>query len=200
MSEELYCFVELLFAQRVRAVTGLRWLTVCCNAVVTLPGPSGGDIYIRKLFLHCLQSPIPKIASCYKSKDGRIVIVAYVLLVIGEIETLSLMLYHSWKLYRSEYDLPLVRVLVRHDIFHFTCGFLFSTMVVIVTVVIPIWLQASYGDAASELQFVMHGILATRMHRELYSTAHYTEETSIGDASLPEPLVFAPAPVVRDAT
>jgi len=85
-----------------------------------------------------MQSPIPAVASCYDSKQGPIVILAYALLVIAEIgefhgifilsleyfkETLSFMLYYSWKLY-TEYrkDLPLVRVLVRHNIFYFSCG------------------------------------------------------------------------------
>lgn len=99
------------------------------------------------------------------------------------------MLYHSWKLYR-EYgrDLPLVRVLVRHNIFYFACGLLFSTVVVVAVVALP----APYGDSASDLQFVIHGILATRMHRELYNAAHHTEETSTGNI-MSLPLVFAPA-------
>jgi len=32
-----------------------------------------------------MQSPLPKVVNCYGSKQSRIVIVAYVLLVIGEI-------------------------------------------------------------------------------------------------------------------
>ncbi|KAG2035813.1 hypothetical protein BDR03DRAFT_961627 [Suillus americanus] len=135
-----------------------------------------------------MQSPIPKVASCYDSKQSRIIIVAYVLLVIAEIEILSFMLYHSWKLYREHgNDMPLVRVLVRHNIFYFACGLVFSTAAVVAVVTLP----ASYVDAVSDLQFVIHGILSTRMHRELYNTAHYTEETSTG--TMPLPLVFAPA-------
>jgi len=39
------------------------------------------------------------------------------------IETLSLMLYHSWKFYReSRRTIPLVRIMIRHHIFYFTCG------------------------------------------------------------------------------
>ncbi|KAG2075341.1 hypothetical protein BDR04DRAFT_1140069 [Suillus decipiens] len=187
--------IPLELTYRVCAVTGLRWLIACCNVILFLV-PVAVILTLDNSSSTVIQSPIPKVASCYSSKHGRIVIIAYILLVIGEIETLSLMLYHSWKLYRSEYNLPLVRVLVRHNIFHFTCGLLSSTIVVVVMVALP----ASYGGAASELQFVMHGILATRMQRELYSTAHHTEEASIGSTSLPEPLVFAPAPVVRDVT
>jgi hypothetical protein len=39
------------------------------------------------------------------------------------IEILSFMLFRSWKLYREHgNDLPLVRVLVRHNISYFACG------------------------------------------------------------------------------
>jgi hypothetical protein len=86
-----------------------------------------------------LQSPIPEITSCYISKTGHVVIVAYIILVIGEtstfhdtcvsphlsicIEILGLMLYHSWILYRDpERIIPLARILVRHNVFYFTCG------------------------------------------------------------------------------
>lgn len=136
-----------------------------------------------------MQSPIPKVASCYDSKQSRIVIVAYVLLVIAEIEILSFMLYHSWNHYKEHgNDMPLVQVLVKHNTSYFACGLLFSTATVVAVVALP----ASYGDAISDLQFVIHGILATRMHRELYNTVHHTEETSARNVSLP--LVFAPAP------
>jgi hypothetical protein len=86
-----------------------------------------------------LQSPIPEITSCYTSETGHVVIVAFILLVIGEtgtfhntcvsphssicIEILGLMLYHSWILYREpERIIPLVQILIRHNVFYFTCG------------------------------------------------------------------------------
>ncbi|KAG1843787.1 hypothetical protein DFJ58DRAFT_34688 [Suillus subalutaceus] len=178
---------EALFMQRVCAVMGRRWLITCCNVLLFLV-PVAVTFTLTHSSAIITQSPIPKFASCYDSKQSRIVIVAYVLLVITEIEILSFMLYHSWKLYREHgNDMPLVRVLVRHNMFYFACGLLFSTTVVIVVVTLP----ASYGDVASVFQIVIHGILATRMHRELYNTAHHTEETSTRNMSLP--LVFAPA-------
>ncbi|KAG1887382.1 hypothetical protein F4604DRAFT_1721731 [Suillus subluteus] len=178
---------ESLFMQRVWAVMGRRWLITCCNVVLLLV-PVVVTLTLSHSSSTIMQSPIPKVASCYDSKQSRIIIVAYVLLVIIEIEILSFMLYHSWKLYGAHgNDIPLVRVLVRHNMFYFACGLLFSTTVVVVVVTLP----ASYGDVASTFQIVIHGILATRMHRELYNTAHHTEETSTRNVSLP--LVFAPA-------
>ncbi|KAG2348016.1 hypothetical protein BDR05DRAFT_601474 [Suillus weaverae] len=178
----LFC-AESLFMQRVLAMMGHRWLMACCNVVVMVV-----TLTLYNSSSTIILSPVPKVGSCYSSKQGRILILAYVLLVIAEIETLGFMLYHSWKLYRGHGNSsPLVRVLVRHNIFYFACGLLFSTTVVAVMVVLP----ASYGDAASDLQFVIHAILVTRMQRELYNTAHHTEETFTGNMSLP--LVFAPA-------
>ncbi|KAG1843786.1 hypothetical protein DFJ58DRAFT_34668 [Suillus subalutaceus] len=180
---------ESLFMGRVLAVMGRRWLITCCNVVLFLVPVVVTLILFNSSSTSAItQSPIPIVAGCYSSKQRRIVIVAYIVLVIVEIEILSFMLYHLWRLYREhETDLPLVRVLVRHNMFYFACGLLFSTMTVVVVVTLP----ASYSDAVLVLQFAIHGILATRMHRELYDTAHHTEETSTGNVSLP--LVFAPA-------
>ncbi|KAG1750065.1 hypothetical protein EDB19DRAFT_82502 [Suillus lakei] len=177
---------ESIFMMRLRAVTGRRWLITCCNIVLFVV-PVAVTLALYNSSSTVVQSPILKVTSCYTTKQSRIVIVAYALLVIGEIEILSFMLYHSWKLYREHGNiLPLMRILVRNNIFYFACGLLFSTMVVVMVVILP----ASYGDVASELQFVIHRILATRMHRELYNTVHRPEEISIRDMSLP--IFFVP--------
>ncbi|KAG1830485.1 hypothetical protein F4604DRAFT_1866788, partial [Suillus subluteus] len=171
----LFC-AETLFLWRVWAVMGGRWLTMCGNLVLFLI-PVTVALTLSNSSSTVMQSPIPKVTSCYDGTRGHIIILAYALLVIVEIEILSFMLYHSWKYYRQHgNDMPLVRVLIKHNIFYFACGLVFSTAVVVVVVILP---------------FVIHGILATRMHRELYDTAHPIEETSTGNVSLP--LVFAPA-------
>ena len=39
------------------------------------------------------------------------------------IETLSLMLYHSWKIHKENgRTIPLIGIMIRHNIFYFTCG------------------------------------------------------------------------------
>ncbi|KAG1750206.1 hypothetical protein EDB19DRAFT_96789 [Suillus lakei] len=177
---------ESIFVMRLWAVMGRRWLITCCNVALFVV-PVAVTLGLYNSSFTVVQSPILKVANCYNNKQGDVVILAYVLLVITEMEIISLMLYHSWKLFREHGNiLPLVRVLVRHNIFYFACGLLFSTTVVVVVFTLP----APYGDVASDLRFVIHGILATRMHRELYNTAHRPNETSIGDLSLP--IVFAP--------
>ncbi|KAG2122789.1 hypothetical protein DEU56DRAFT_831354 [Suillus clintonianus] len=182
------CCAESLFLRRVCATMGHRWIVSCCNVVFLLV-PVVVTLTLYNSSSTVLQSPIPKVASCYSSEQGHIISLAYGLLIVVEIEIIGFMLYHSWKLYR-EYGntMPLVRVLVRHNIVYFACGLLLSTTVMVIMLTLP----APYGEAASSLQFVMHEVLATRMHRELYNTAHHTEMTSAGNVSLP--LVFAPAP------
>ncbi|KAG2122788.1 hypothetical protein DEU56DRAFT_69884 [Suillus clintonianus] len=182
------CCAESLFLRRVYATMNHRWIVMCCNTVFLLV-PVVVTLTLYNSSSIIMQSPIPNVASCYSSEQGHIIILAYSLLIIIETEILGFTLYHSWKLYR-EYGntMPLVRVLVRHNIVYFACGLLLSTTVMVIMLTLP----APYGDAASSLQFMMHGILATRMHRELYNTANHTGETFAGDVTLS--LVFAPAP------
>ncbi|KAG2035819.1 hypothetical protein BDR03DRAFT_961642 [Suillus americanus] len=137
-----------------------------------------------------MQSPIPKVASCYDSKQSRIIIISYVLLVIVEIggfhgflcwrvkyfiEILSFMLYHSWKLYREHgNDIPLVRILVRHNMFYFACGLceskhhfsqidtdicggsVLSTTVVIVIVTLPVRIHNHMNPTSNSISDCRH--------------------------------------------
>ncbi|KAJ8591386.1 hypothetical protein M405DRAFT_860577 [Rhizopogon salebrosus TDB-379] len=116
------------------------------------------------------QSPIPQVASCYSHTEGHIIVFAFALLLIGELEILVFMLYRSWKLYRElGNNLPLVRILMRHNVLYFVCGLFFSTTVIITMITLP----ASFGDLVSDAQILMFGILSTRMHRELWNAAHH---------------------------
>ncbi|KAG0693126.1 hypothetical protein DFH29DRAFT_1073386 [Suillus ampliporus] len=136
-----------------------------------------------------LPSPIPQVASCYIDKDSHILIVAYMILVIGELEILSFTLYHSWNLYREiGNDSPLVRILIRHNVSYFACGLFFSVAASLAIFFLP----GSYGDVAAHLQVAMHSILVTRMHRELWYTAYRPQATSTKNVSIP--LTTLPAP------
>lgn len=79
----LFC-AESLFMQRVLAVTGWRRVVACCNTVLFLV-PVVVTLAFYNSSSTIMQSPIPEVASCYDSKQGRIVILAYALLVIAEI-------------------------------------------------------------------------------------------------------------------
>ncbi|KAJ8584523.1 hypothetical protein M405DRAFT_936564 [Rhizopogon salebrosus TDB-379] len=182
----LYC-AEVLFMLRVWAMSShqrWRWVVAFCNFMLSAV-PLGVILTFSNSSSIILQSPIPEITSCYISKTGHVIIVAFILLVIAETEILGLMLYHSWIRYReTKRIIPLVRILIRHNVFYFTCGLFSSTLVVVVLFTAP----AAHYNVASELQIVVHTILATRMHRELWRAATYQEASSLGDISV---VVFA---------
>ncbi|KAJ8584522.1 hypothetical protein M405DRAFT_936563 [Rhizopogon salebrosus TDB-379] len=177
------CCAETLFMQRVLAMSSYRhwrWIIIFCNLVLFVV-PVGVVLTFSNSSSIILQSPIPEITSCYISKTGHVVIVAYIILVIGETKILGLMLYHSWILYRDpERIIPLARILVRHNVFYFTCGLFSSALVVVIMFTTP----ATYYNVASDVQIVLHTILATRMHRELWRAATYQEASSLGDISV----------------
>ncbi|KAG1790200.1 uncharacterized protein HD556DRAFT_1393246 [Suillus plorans] len=111
------------------------------------------------------EPPIPNITSCYNVEESRIIVVAYVLLVIAEFEILSFTLYRSIKHYRSlTNDNHLLNILIQHNIFYFICGLFFSLLVILTIALLP----SVYGDMASNLQVTVHSLLVTRMHLELW--------------------------------
>ncbi|KAJ8584525.1 hypothetical protein M405DRAFT_884277 [Rhizopogon salebrosus TDB-379] len=179
----LYC-AEVLFMLRVWAMSShqrWKWIVAFCSFVVLSAVPLGVILTFSNFSSIILQSPIPQITSCYISKMGHVVIVAFILLVITETEILGLMLYHSWICYReAERIIPLVQILIRHNVFYFSCGLFSSTLLMFILFTAP----ATYYNVASELQIVLHAILATRMHRELWRAATYQEASSLGDISV----------------
>ncbi|KAG0703663.1 hypothetical protein DFH29DRAFT_874318 [Suillus ampliporus] len=80
------CCVEPLFILRLWAFLGCRRRTLIialCNYVVGLLLLV--DLVVNHDVIVVLQSPIPQIASCYSNRDGRILIITYMLLIIGEL-------------------------------------------------------------------------------------------------------------------
>jgi len=161
---------ESLFMQRVWVVLGHKYwrlIVPFCNFVlISIPVVLTLTLYSSSSIV--LQSPIPKITSCYISEEGHVIIIAYILLVSIKTEILGIMLYHAWKLYGElRHEIPLVQILIRQNVFYFTCGLFFSTLLVVILFAVP----AVYFDVAADLQIVLHVILATRMHRELWNAA-----------------------------
>ncbi|KAG0703617.1 hypothetical protein DFH29DRAFT_429385 [Suillus ampliporus] len=186
------CCAEPLFILRLCAFLGGRRRTLiialCNYALFLIPMLVTVTLYNSSSIV--LQSPIPQVASCYSNRDGRILIIAYMLLIIGELEILSFTLYRSWRLYREiGNELPLVRILIRHNVSYFACGLFFSVMAPAAIYTLP----GSYGDVASDLQVVMHAILVTRIHRELCATARRPEASSTRNVSLPLTFLAGPS-------
>ncbi|KAJ8584526.1 hypothetical protein M405DRAFT_845110 [Rhizopogon salebrosus TDB-379] len=82
----LYC-AEVLFMLRVWAMSShqrWKWIVAFCSFVVLAAVPLGVILTFSNFSSIILQSPIPEITSCYISKMGHVVIVAFILLVITE--------------------------------------------------------------------------------------------------------------------
>ncbi|OAX31240.1 hypothetical protein K503DRAFT_105213 [Rhizopogon vinicolor AM-OR11-026] len=126
------------------------------------------------------EPPIPNITSCYDVAESRIIVIAYVLLVVGEFEILIFTIYRSIKHYQSlGSDNPLLKILIRHNIFYFACGLVFSLSVILTLAFLP----DVYGDMVSNLQVMIHALLVTRMHLELWKSDR-AKQVMLEDISL----------------
>jgi hypothetical protein len=160
---------ECMFILRTYAIWGRNrriLITLLCSfAVILIP-----VIYILFSFGNSItisDPPIPNITSCYNVGESRIVIAAYILLVVGEFEIISFTLYRSIRHYKSlANDNPLLNILVQHNIFYFVCGLFFSLLVILTIGLLP----SVYGDMASNLQVTIHPLLVIRMHLELWKS------------------------------
>ncbi|KAJ8582589.1 hypothetical protein M405DRAFT_558204 [Rhizopogon salebrosus TDB-379] len=113
------------------------------------------------------EPPIPNITSCYNVSESKVIVVAYVLLVVGELEILLFTVYRSINHYQSlGGDNPLLKILIQHNIFYFACGLAFSLTVILTLGFLP----DVYGDMTSNLQVMIHALLVTRMHLRLWKS------------------------------
>ncbi|KAG1776313.1 hypothetical protein EV702DRAFT_1109631 [Suillus placidus] len=113
------------------------------------------------------QPPIPNITSCYNVGESRIIVVAYILLVVGEFEIISFTVYRSIKHYKSlAHGNRLLNIIIQHNIFYFICGLFFSVLLILTIGLLPF----VYGDMVSNLQVTVHALLVTRMHLELWKS------------------------------
>ncbi|KAG2075358.1 hypothetical protein BDR04DRAFT_1091531 [Suillus decipiens] len=126
------------------------------------------------------------VPGCSKTGETSAVLYVYVLMVISELEILCLTLYRTIASYRRQRGANVLRILVQHNIFYFTCGAISSVVLIIVIAMFP----ASYSDLVSSIQITVHAALVTRMHRALWrydeDYAH-PDEFSLTTFSAPAP-------------
>ncbi|KAG1720039.1 hypothetical protein EDB19DRAFT_1779515 [Suillus lakei] len=100
------------------------------------------------------EPPVPNITSCYNVGESRIIVAAYVLLVVRRVcltifftEILVFTLYRSIKHYRDvARGNHLLSILIQHNILYFICGLVFSLLVMLSTGLLPF----VYGDLFSK--------------------------------------------------
>ncbi|KAG1835990.1 hypothetical protein DFJ58DRAFT_192462 [Suillus subalutaceus] len=110
-------------------------------------------------------SAIPGITGCYHSSINFRLFIQFLLLSVFELGIMMLTLIRamqSWRINSSR----LYVVLVKHNIFYYSCGFLFS----VANIFTSLLLHYAYHTmlSAYSFQIVILAILATRMHLNLW--------------------------------
>ncbi|KIK37590.1 hypothetical protein CY34DRAFT_810164 [Suillus luteus UH-Slu-Lm8-n1] len=108
-------------------------------------------------------SAIPGITGCYQSSISLLFIVPYLLFSMFQLGLVILTLTRAIQSWR-EHPSRLYVVLVNHNIFYYTCGFLFS----VTNIFTLLLLQYSYSTMLHDLQFTILAILATHLHLHLW--------------------------------
>ncbi|KAH7930236.1 hypothetical protein BV22DRAFT_1055566 [Leucogyrophana mollusca] len=137
--------------------------------------------------------PVPNISSCYNAGQSHVIVVAYILLVVAELEILLFTLYRAIRHFRHPRGgSHLMNILIQHNIFYFSCGLIFSLLVILTIALLP----DPYGDMTSNLQVAIHALLVTRMHLELWKSDRAQIDIDFTDIALSRLDTVDPAPLV----
>ncbi|KAG2078702.1 hypothetical protein BDR04DRAFT_329830 [Suillus decipiens] len=109
-------------------------------------------------------SAIPGITGCYQSSTNFQLVIPFFLLSVFELGLMILTLICALRDWQIHSD-PLYGVLVKHNIFYYICGFLFSAVNIRTSL-----FRYSYHTMLYTSQVLILAILATRMHLDLWHT------------------------------
>jgi hypothetical protein len=113
-------------------------------------------------------SAIPGITGCYHSSTSFRLFIPFLLLAGFELGLMILTLIPAMQNWRIG-PTHLYAVLVKHNIFYYSCGFLFS----VTNIFASMHLHYSYHALLYDFQFMILAILATRMHLHLWEVNQY---------------------------
>ncbi|KIJ67022.1 hypothetical protein HYDPIDRAFT_26431 [Hydnomerulius pinastri MD-312] len=103
--------------------------------------------------------------SCRTVHQSRSIIWVFVIVVIGETVALITTMYRTAKHNASlEGQSRLLNILIHQRIIYYCFSLAFSVVVILTNALLP----PPYPDLFSNLQAVLHAVLVTRMHRELW--------------------------------
>ncbi|KAG1884002.1 hypothetical protein F4604DRAFT_1919817 [Suillus subluteus] len=153
---------ECFFVLRTYALwNNNRILLVAMLVIIpSIVGASMGIAFTTNAPAVFATSAIPGIVGCYQSSTSFRLFIPFLLLSAFELGLLMLTLIRAIQNWKTDPSRLFV-VLVKHNIFYYTCGFLaniFTSML----------LQYSYHTMLYDFQFIILAILATRMHRNLW--------------------------------
>ncbi|KAG1721739.1 hypothetical protein EDB19DRAFT_496818 [Suillus lakei] len=108
-------------------------------------------------------STIPGITGCYQSSTSFQLFIPFFLLSVFELGLMMLTLIRAIQNWRMTNN-RLYVVLLKHNIFFYACGLLFS----VANIFTSLLLHYAYHAMLHDFQFIVLAILATRMHRHLW--------------------------------
>lgn len=138
-------------------------LAVMLSTFVTAFAGSVAAVFSATAVAPFETSLIPGITGCYQSSGSMKLFVPYLLLFGLELLLISLTLtcaIQTWRITNNR----LYVVMVKHNIFYYACGLVFS----IVNVLTSLLLDYAYSGMFQDFQCIIHAILATRMYLHLW--------------------------------
>ncbi|KAG1857929.1 hypothetical protein C8R48DRAFT_271093 [Suillus tomentosus] len=136
-------------------------------------------------------SAIPGITGCYQSSGSARLFVPFLLLFGLELMLISLTLTCAIRNWRTN-NSSLYVVILKHNVLYYACGLFFST----VNVLTSLLLDYAYSGMFQDFQFIIHAILATRMHLHLWHADHNRDCNASDLISLSQ---LAPTPHIESA-
>ncbi|KAG0698827.1 hypothetical protein DFH29DRAFT_81585 [Suillus ampliporus] len=115
-------------------------------------------------------SAVPGITGCSSSAN---LYIPFILLFALQLGLFSLTLIRAIQNWRTANG-TMYTVLIKHNIFYYACGLLFSA----VNVLTLLLLEYQYRSMLQDLQFIILAILALRMHLYLWQIEHHTAHSS----------------------
>lgn len=109
-------------------------------------------------------SGIPGITGCYRTSSSVQLYLPFILLFVFQLGLVSLTLIRAIQNWQST-RYPLYATLVKHNIFYYACGLLFSALNILVPVIFP---DSPYHSFLEDFEVFVLAILATRMHLRLW--------------------------------
>ncbi|EIW86184.1 hypothetical protein CONPUDRAFT_161003 [Coniophora puteana RWD-64-598 SS2] len=159
-------FAEVLFALRTYALWRRNRVVLALLyggfIVATVGGIASSFLPIGPP-MTVLNLPRSSVTGCFVVTPGASLAVTFAFLIALELELVTLNVTRA-VFSRRETRGRLLETLVRHNIFYYACGLVFSVANVLMAV------STNYGGVfmLDDLQVYIHAIMATRMHRMLW--------------------------------
>ncbi|KAG1809172.1 uncharacterized protein BJ212DRAFT_620048 [Suillus subaureus] len=144
----------------VAVLSGYFAVIISCIGILAPAGP----------FPDATIGPVQGVQGCSQSPQGFQLFLPFVLVFVFQVGLICLTITRAiqrWRLVKG----PLFAILVKHNIFYYACGLLFSAM----NFLLPLLLGDMFAvySAIEAFQILILAILATRMHLHLWHAEQY---------------------------